>query len=56
MKKYIIVFYTKEAKPPEIFLEVPGEMEKLFKRIVELSRNRSKFAVYLVEHCVGDFS
>jgi hypothetical protein len=53
----IIVFYTKEPKPPEIYYTGNvQEMEKFTTRIAELTNHKAKFAVYQVGECVGDFS
>lgn len=56
MKRYIIVFYTVEPKAPEIYLSSPTDMIALFKRIVELTKNRAEFCVFEVGQCLGDFS
>lgn len=55
-KKYLIVFYTVEPKPPEVFWDNEKEMQMLFERIVELTKHKAKFAIYSVGTCVGDFS
>lgn len=52
--KYVIIFYTAEPKPPEIFY--PDEMQKMIERIVELTKNRAKFTVNTIGDCIGDFS
>lgn len=54
MKKYLIEFFTGEPKPPEIYYE--QEIEKLFERIVELTKHKAKFTVSLVSRCLCDFS
>lgn len=56
LKKFVIIFYTKEQKPPEYFNGHSDDMQKLFERIVELTTHRAKFAIYEVGECVGDFS
>lgn len=55
-KMYLILFYTKEPKPPEVYWNNTQEMEKMLARIVELINHKAKFAVYEVGQCVGDFS
>lgn len=52
--RYIIIFYTAEPKPIEIYNQ--NEIQQLFERIVELTKNRAKFCIYRVGECVGDFS
>lgn len=46
MKKYLIEFYTREPKPPEVYCD--NEVEKLFERIVELTKHNAKFVVSAV--------
>jgi hypothetical protein len=55
-KKYLLIFYTSEPKPPELYWDSTEDMAKLFARIVELTKNRAKFTVNEVGECVGDFS
>lgn len=55
-KQYIIVFYTVEVKPPELYWNNNDDMPKLFARIVELTKHKAKFCVYEVGNCAGDFS
>lgn len=51
---YIIIFYTSEPKPPEVYNA--HEMQSLFERIVDLAKLRAKFAIYKVGENIGDFS
>lgn len=55
-KKYLIIFYTAEPKPPEVYWDSTEDMEKLFARIVELTKHKAKFTVNEVGACIGDFS
>lgn len=55
-KRYVIIFYTKEPKVPEVYWSDTKDMEKLFGRIVELTQKGAKFSIYEVGECVGDFS
>lgn len=52
--KFLIVFYTKEDKPPELFRE--GDMGLLFNRIIDLTKKKTLFCIYKVGECVGDYS
>lgn len=55
--KVIIIFYTKEPKPIELYyLESTQALEEYNKRIVELTKHKALFAVYKIGDCVGDFS
>lgn len=54
--RFLIVFYTAEPKSPETYLNNAEQMQKLFERIVELTKHKAKFAIYQVNECVGDFS
>jgi hypothetical protein len=55
--KVLIVFYTKEPQPPELFyIGNDEDFQKLMERVVELARNRSKFTISNVGKCIGDFS
>jgi hypothetical protein len=54
MKKYVIIFYTSQPKPTEVYW--PSDFEKLLARVVELTKSKAKFAVYELGNCVGDFS
>ena len=53
MDDYVIKFFTKEPKPPEIFRS--SEIKMLLERVVELTKNRAKFIV-LKATCICDFS
>jgi hypothetical protein len=55
-KRYIITFYTSEPKPPEVYWNNSKDMQRLFERVVELTKNRAKFTINEVGECVGDFS
>lgn len=52
MKRWIFFFYTSAYRNPEV---VNSEKEML-NLVVELTKKRTKFAIYLVGECVGDFS
>jgi hypothetical protein len=56
MYKFIIVFYTVEPKPPEIYRETSEDVQKFLERIVELTKHKAKFAIYKIGECCGDFS
>lgn len=55
-KRYLITFYTKEPKPPEVYWDNPEDMQKFIERIVELTNHKAKFTVHVVGECLGDFS
>lgn len=55
--KVIIIFYTKEPKPPEYYnLNAADEFEAYNKRIVELTKHKALFCLYKLGECIGDFS
>lgn len=56
MKKYVIMFYTKDHKAPEFYNDTNEEMSQLFTRIAELTKHKAKFVVYAVGDCLADFS
>ena len=55
--KVILIFYTKEPKPIEMYyLNNTEQLEKYNYRVAELLKHRALFAIYQVGECVGDFS
>lgn len=52
--RYVIFFHTVSPREAEVY--GPEDMQKLFERIVQLTKNRAKFAIYEVGKPVADFS
>jgi hypothetical protein len=53
----LIIFYTSKPKPMEIhYLMSDEDIETYNKRVIELAKNKTKFALYKVGNCIGDFS
>jgi hypothetical protein len=52
MKRWIILYYTNEPHPPDVF----EELQLLLNRVIELTKRKAKFSVYEVGPCIGDYS
>lgn len=56
MKKYLIVYFTKDPKAPEMFYGNSQDMAQLIEKIRDLTIKKAKFCVYELGECLGDFS
>lgn len=53
MEKFIIFFFSKEPKEPEV---IEGGLTELLLKVNEYSKARRLFTVYKIGECIGDFS
>lgn len=56
MKRYVIIFYTRDPKPAEHYTNHTDDMVKMIARIRELTQKKALFTVWELGECVGDFS
>lgn len=52
--KFLLVIYNGKTVEPELYY--PNQMEDLFSKIVQLTNDKVKFAIWRLGECVGDFS
>jgi hypothetical protein len=52
MNRYVIIYYTNEPRDPEVF----HDLTEVLAKVVEMTKKKAKFSVYVLGKCIGDFS